>query len=380
MRRNAFAMLTRRAHGGSAEKSGALCLECINDEGGSVTLSKVGSLASDLYVRTNSSPKWTAYTAGTAVSLAKGDWVEFENRADCTYSTKDHHHFSMTGKIAATGEARSMINWAETLASYCYYCMFYGCTSLTAAPELPATTLANYCYCRMFYGCTSLTAAPELPATTLASYCYYCMFYGCTSLTAAPELPATTLASYCYNGMFYGCTSLTSVKVSFTAWSTGNTTEWLSGVSSTGTFTCPYALGTADTITRGVSNCPTGWNVVNPDAPATTVAFTVSGLTADSSPSGDLSVYMGDYEVDGTTTYNGTAYTRYKLAGGAYYLAHCAITSHWGFSTKAEPSTPSDCDMYGYFSTTSPTAPTAAQLQSLSWTDASGVLLSMSFK
>ena len=328
MRRNAFAMLTRRAHGGSAEKSGALCLECINDEGGSVTLSKVGSLASDLYFRTNSSPKWGAYTAGTAVSLEKGDWVEFENRADCTYSTDDHHQFSMTGEIAASGEVRSMINWAETLADYCYSGMFYDCTSLTAAPELPATTLANYCYYRMFYGCTAMS----------------------------------------------------SVKVSFTAWSTLGTIEWLSGVSSTGTFTCPYALGTADTITRGVSNCPTGWDVVNPDAPATTVAFTVSGLTADSSPSGDLSVYMGDYEVDGTTTYNGTAYTRYKLAGGAYYLAHCAITSHWGFSTKAEPSTPSDCDMYGYFNTTSPTAPTATQLQSLSWTDAGGVLLSMTFK
>ena len=44
---------------------------------------------------------------------------------------------------------------------------------------------------------------------TMASYCYNSMFYGCTSLTQAPELPATTLKDYCYNSMFYGCTSLT---------------------------------------------------------------------------------------------------------------------------------------------------------------------------
>ena len=99
---------------------------------------------------------------------------------------------------------------ATTLASYCYASMFQGCTSLTAAPSLPATTLANHCYSYMFYGCTSLTAAPSLPATTLASYCYASMFQGCTSLTAAPSLPATTLANHCYSYMFYGCTSLTA--------------------------------------------------------------------------------------------------------------------------------------------------------------------------
>ena len=99
---------------------------------------------------------------------------------------------------------------ATTLANYCYYYMFQGCTSLTAAPSLPATTLANYCYSSMFQGCTSLTAAPSLPATTLANSCYRSMFRGCTSLTAAPSLPATTLANYCYYYMFQGCTSLTA--------------------------------------------------------------------------------------------------------------------------------------------------------------------------
>lgn len=99
---------------------------------------------------------------------------------------------------------------ATTLVDYCYYRMFYGCSSLTTAPELPATTLANYCYGGMFMKCTSLTSAPALPATTLAYNCYTEMFYECSSLTTAPALPATTLAYYCYNAMFDGCISLTT--------------------------------------------------------------------------------------------------------------------------------------------------------------------------
>ena len=65
----------------------------------------------------------------------------------------------------------------------------------------------------MFYGCTSLTSAPELKATTLAKYCYYEMFGDCKSLTSAPELKATTLAENCYNLMFYGCTKLSTVTM-----------------------------------------------------------------------------------------------------------------------------------------------------------------------
>ena len=87
--------------------------------------------------------------------------------------------------------------------------MFYGCSSLTQAPALPATTLAEGCYASMFKNCSSLTQAPALPATTLAECCYEYMFESCTSLTQAPALPATTLANSCYASMFESCTSLT---------------------------------------------------------------------------------------------------------------------------------------------------------------------------
>ena len=118
--------------------------------------------------------------------------------------------------IACTGNIETLLDYATvrsgkhpTLANNCYAYMFSNCTSLTQAPELPATTLANNCYAHMFVYCTSLTQAPELPATTLANNCYYKMFSNCTSLTQAPELPATTLAEQCYYSMFEECTSLT---------------------------------------------------------------------------------------------------------------------------------------------------------------------------
>lgn len=99
---------------------------------------------------------------------------------------------------------------ATSMSGACYQNMFRGCSRLTTAPELSATTLAGGCYSRMFSECTSLSAAPELPATTLAESCYWGMFRGCTSLTTKPELPATTLEKNCYQGMFHGCRSLSA--------------------------------------------------------------------------------------------------------------------------------------------------------------------------
>ena len=78
----------------------------------------------------------------------------------------------------------------------------------TLGSDINVLTIGDYCYSSMFYGCTSLITAPELPATTLAASCYQAMFYNCTSLTTAPALPAMTLAHYCYQAMFLMCSSL----------------------------------------------------------------------------------------------------------------------------------------------------------------------------
>ena len=192
---------------------------------------------------------WQDYSSGTAITLTNvGDKVSFRG-ANPAYATNTSKYstFSCSADCYIYGNVMSLVsstNYANitalssnyaflglfkgneyivnhpsktlvlpatTLSDYCYREMFYGCTSLTIAPELPARTLTKYCYYGMFSGCTNLTTAPELPATTLANYCYYRMFEDCTNLTSAPALPATTLTTHCYYGMFSGCTNLTTV-------------------------------------------------------------------------------------------------------------------------------------------------------------------------
>ena len=106
---------------------------------------------------------------------------------------------------------------AIMLATDCYAGMFFGCINLTTSPMLPATKLAVNCYSNMLRGCNSLTTTPELPATTLATGCYTSMFYGCINLTTVPILPATTLANYCYINMFINC-----IKIKLSITKTGN--------------------------------------------------------------------------------------------------------------------------------------------------------------
>ena len=161
---------------------------------------------------------WNDYTSGTEIELnpkervyIKSDYVKDTGYTPRFVFNGDRAHLRARGNIASLiyGTNDAYVNKYTSTEKYCYYCMFYGCTSLTQAPELPATTLSLHCYNSMFRDCTSLTQAPELPATNLADYCYNSMFSGCKSLTQAPELPATALTSGCYDSMFHGCRSLT---------------------------------------------------------------------------------------------------------------------------------------------------------------------------
>ena len=153
---------------------------------------------------------------------------------------------------------------AITLADSCYSGMFYKCTNLTMAHDLPATTLAYGCCWDMFRNCTSLETAPALPATTLANSCYEGMFRECSSLTTAPALPAISLANSCYKVMFFGCTSLSSITVNFTTWDNAYTEDWVIGVPSGGTFTCPNDLPRDYPTDFGDSRIPTGWGIQHP--------------------------------------------------------------------------------------------------------------------
>lgn len=109
----------------------------------------------------------------------------------------------------------------------------------------------------MFSNCNKLTHTPNLPFVNLATNCYKFMFSNCYSLIAASPLPATTLAPSCYSYMFSNCTHLTSLSAAFSAWpSNGATTNWVSGITTTGVYYGPSSLP----ATKGVNNIPTNWS------------------------------------------------------------------------------------------------------------------------
>ena len=168
-----------------------------------------------LFKNDHSLISFDAYDSSAGGVICKGN---IENLLDAPTVARGNHPEMTANCYAHMFEGCTSLTTAPelpatTLAASCYASMFKGCTSLTTAPALPATTLPSTCYHSMFYGCTSLTTAPELPATLVSYQCYHSMFYSCTSLTTAPALPATTLATYCYYSMFQGCTSLTTAPV-----------------------------------------------------------------------------------------------------------------------------------------------------------------------
>ena len=318
-------------------------------DGSTVSLKKFATPTGAFQTSSDGGNTWSDYTFDSAITINTGEEVSFRAKSNRTSNQEStsHFYFKMTGKIEAWHNVMSLyrtndfatyksVVWfafsnlfedcasltkapalpATTLAHNCYHNMFRGCTSLIKAPVLPATTLAGYCYEYMFNGCTSLAEAPALPATTLSNNCYYYMFNGCTSLTKAPELTATTLETYCYYYMFNGCSSLNEVhcqmpsSYSSSQISSSYTNDWLSGVSSTGTF---YTNADAN-WPSGASGIPTGWTRVNEGAPtvndktkpltfrATQDSSTVK-LTKAGTPTGDFQ----------TSTDGGSTWTDYTI-------------------------------------------------------------------
>jgi CTP:phosphocholine cytidylyltransferase-like protein len=80
-----------------------------------------------------------------------------------------------------------------------------------------------------------------------------------TGLIKAPELLADQLVLDCYAYMFYNCKKLNYIKALFTTTpSSTYTNNWVTGVSSTGTF---IKNTNATWNVTGISGIPTGWTV-----------------------------------------------------------------------------------------------------------------------
>lgn len=220
-----------------------LTIICCDDNGATVSLG--WERAENVEYSINGS-SWMEYPIKKVISLKSQERVSFKAKNICTAldggidmngdinEDEQGRHMCFEGKVKASGNIMSLMNYSNECLQGCFIGMFEGCTSLIEAPNLPATKLANNCYedmfsrcmslksipqlvatemktscyMRMFNGCESLTTVPNLPATNLADNCYLAMFARCKNLVTVPDLPATNLAKNCYEGMFMGCESL----------------------------------------------------------------------------------------------------------------------------------------------------------------------------
>lgn len=209
---------------------------------------------------------WTKLSIGESTPTVQAGTPVLFKREQSPYAIS----FRSTGRFNASGNAMSMV-YGDMFADktdapeHCLRQLFSGCVNLVEADRmsLPATTLATSCYASMFYGCSSLIAAPELPATTLAYSCYQSMFYECTSLRVSPVLRAPVLVMNSYLQMFMNCTSLS--KITMLATDTDATycmSNWVYGVPSEGVFvkSAGAELPTASEDNR-YKGVPYGWTV-----------------------------------------------------------------------------------------------------------------------
>lgn len=203
--------------------------------------------------------EWVEISGAQFISLSVGDTVRLKS-TDAPSSLFDGFMpdagFNVYGNVLSLKYGDNFAN----IKNDDYMVSFNGSKVVDASNLiLPATAVTSYSYSSKFAYCRKLTTAPELPATTLANYSCNSMFYECASLATAPVLPATTLAGSCYMTMFNGCTSLNYIKCLATDISAASClTDWLSGVSPTGTFVKKAGV----TWPTGASGIPSGWTVI----------------------------------------------------------------------------------------------------------------------
>ena len=131
----------------------ALCFTA-EEAGSTVKINANGSAPAVNLQTSTDGGSWTPYTVGNTITLANvGDIVYFKavgSNEKMASGISDYNNFVMTGTIAASGNVNSLLEEDEEtartmsmVADCCYANLFYQCSSLTQAPELPATTLAD---------------------------------------------------------------------------------------------------------------------------------------------------------------------------------------------------------------------------------------------
>ena len=143
--------------------------------GGSTTANTFNVLS---YSKDNGD-NWSAVTSADTISVEAGDKILWKGTP-----TPSTSYPQGIGRFSGATDVRYSVE--GNAMSLLFGDDFSGQTSLEGK---------NYALAYLFSGNTNVTSVENLslPATTLAQSCYNNMFSGCTSLTTAPELPATTV-------------------------------------------------------------------------------------------------------------------------------------------------------------------------------------------
>ena len=194
--------------------------------------------------------EWTTMigdTAGTTVNVAAGDIVSFKGTNE-GYS-----------QVETFGTQRRVRFYGST----CTFKLYGNILSLCYGDDFELYTAARntggYNYTGMFEG-TKVTDTSNLilPKSLYQSDLKY-LFVNCTLLTTGPSIEAAASTARCMGAMFSGCLNLNYLKCMATDISGSNaTTDWLAGVSATGTFVKHPNM---NSWTRDVNGIPTGWTV-----------------------------------------------------------------------------------------------------------------------
>ena len=226
-----------------------------------------GSLPNlNLQYRINNGP-WSDFIVGTTadIHVVAGDVVQWKGNNPSGFSMDSYNflNFAVSDSVHLSGNIMSLIDGVgdalEIPNDYCFNALFRNSAIKNVSSDfLPATTLTSSCYRDLFSGCHKLTQAPALPSHNLKDGCYHGMFYNCVPLTTAPELPAEVLLGGCYGYMFTYCNSLNYVKCLAKEGTVQSALDnWLSGVSSTGTFVKPAGVS----YETGGNGIPSGWTI-----------------------------------------------------------------------------------------------------------------------
>lgn len=305
------------------------------------------SNSSITYTQTHNGGTTTGY-CGSNISLAAGDTVSFvgpnpSNGQIATFSQG-------TGRYIFYGNIGSLINWSNTVKQKNYRTLFQYMKKLVDISNLYITSeyVEPSGLNHMFSQCSNISSAPlhvyskyfsndgtrwmfekcdSMPRPCMfpnvlstgtwtfgsthdfalgitqannyvlgnpnASYganVFVGHFYACSNLQKAPIIADVRNTSFqdCFNR----CSKLSAIQVQFTSWNYNYYSNWLASVSSSSNslFIKPAALP----LTRGASNIPTYWTVLNrnhdtssPNYGQLTYAETANGHTA-----GD--VYTGE--------------------------------------------------------------------------------------